>query len=224
MLRACARTDCYSSRRDQRHCSQPTASPGWQRFEVHNPFGLSTLRDFSFVTFDELTAEDFFRHAVTSVVQPHSIWDIKPWKFCSGGLKTEKRRSAVKGSAYRPRSWFASPLIFPFLLSQRGTTQRDERAFGPQGVPHWFLVSTLSEVELSPNCVRDLFCPAEHTQLQPKFAPLARRKHLQCTAITFCPPAQGAASLQARDREQNDLHRSSSIERIREIHRIAPSR
>ena len=32
--------------------------------------GLSTPRDFSFVTFDELTAEDFFRPAVTSVVQP----------------------------------------------------------------------------------------------------------------------------------------------------------
>jgi DNA-binding LacI/PurR family transcriptional regulator len=31
---------------------------------------LSTPKDFSFVTFDELTAEDFFRPAVTSVVQP----------------------------------------------------------------------------------------------------------------------------------------------------------
>lgn len=32
--------------------------------------GLSTPRDFSFVTFDELTAEDFFRPGITSVVQP----------------------------------------------------------------------------------------------------------------------------------------------------------
>lgn len=32
--------------------------------------GLSTPKDFSFVTFDEITAEDFFRPGVTSVVQP----------------------------------------------------------------------------------------------------------------------------------------------------------
>lgn len=32
--------------------------------------GLSTPKDFSFVTFDELTAEDFFRPGITSVVQP----------------------------------------------------------------------------------------------------------------------------------------------------------
>jgi DNA-binding LacI/PurR family transcriptional regulator len=32
--------------------------------------GLSTPKDFSFVMFDELTAEDFFRPGVTSVVQP----------------------------------------------------------------------------------------------------------------------------------------------------------
>jgi DNA-binding LacI/PurR family transcriptional regulator len=32
--------------------------------------GLSTPKDFSFVTFDEVTAEDFFRPGVTSVVQP----------------------------------------------------------------------------------------------------------------------------------------------------------
>ncbi len=32
--------------------------------------GLSTPRDFSFVTFDELIAEDFFRPGITSVVQP----------------------------------------------------------------------------------------------------------------------------------------------------------
>src|ERR1700761_2851094 len=32
--------------------------------------GLSTPKDFSFVTFDELNAEDFFRPGVTSVVQP----------------------------------------------------------------------------------------------------------------------------------------------------------
>ncbi len=32
--------------------------------------GLSTPRDFAFVTFDEITAEDFFRPAITSVVQP----------------------------------------------------------------------------------------------------------------------------------------------------------
>jgi DNA-binding LacI/PurR family transcriptional regulator len=32
--------------------------------------GLSTPKDFSFVTFDEVTAEEFFRPGVTSVVQP----------------------------------------------------------------------------------------------------------------------------------------------------------
>ncbi len=32
--------------------------------------GLRTPRDFSFVTFDELTAEEFFRPGITSVVQP----------------------------------------------------------------------------------------------------------------------------------------------------------
>jgi DNA-binding LacI/PurR family transcriptional regulator len=32
--------------------------------------GLSTPKDFAFVTFDEITAEDFFRPAITSVVQP----------------------------------------------------------------------------------------------------------------------------------------------------------
>lgn len=32
--------------------------------------GLSTPRDFSFVTFDEITAEDFFRPGITSIVQP----------------------------------------------------------------------------------------------------------------------------------------------------------
>jgi DNA-binding LacI/PurR family transcriptional regulator len=32
--------------------------------------GLSTPKDFSFITFDELTAEDFFRPGITSVVQP----------------------------------------------------------------------------------------------------------------------------------------------------------
>ena len=32
--------------------------------------GLSTPRDFSFATFDELTAEDFFRPGITSVIQP----------------------------------------------------------------------------------------------------------------------------------------------------------
>jgi DNA-binding LacI/PurR family transcriptional regulator len=32
--------------------------------------GLRTPKDFSFVTFDEVTAEDFFRPGVTSVVQP----------------------------------------------------------------------------------------------------------------------------------------------------------
>jgi LacI family transcriptional regulator len=32
--------------------------------------GLSTPKDFAFVTFDEITAEDFFRPGVTSVVQP----------------------------------------------------------------------------------------------------------------------------------------------------------
>jgi DNA-binding LacI/PurR family transcriptional regulator len=32
--------------------------------------GLSTPKDFSFVTFDEITAEDFFRPGITSVVQP----------------------------------------------------------------------------------------------------------------------------------------------------------
>jgi DNA-binding LacI/PurR family transcriptional regulator len=32
--------------------------------------GLSTPKDFSFVTFDEVNAEDFFRPGVTSVVQP----------------------------------------------------------------------------------------------------------------------------------------------------------
>lgn len=32
--------------------------------------GLSTPRDFSFVTFDEVTAEDFFQPGITSVVQP----------------------------------------------------------------------------------------------------------------------------------------------------------
>jgi DNA-binding LacI/PurR family transcriptional regulator len=31
---------------------------------------LSTPKDFSFVTFDELTAEDFFRPGISSVVQP----------------------------------------------------------------------------------------------------------------------------------------------------------
>lgn len=32
--------------------------------------GLSTPKDFAFVTFDEITAEDFFRPGITSVVQP----------------------------------------------------------------------------------------------------------------------------------------------------------
>ena len=32
--------------------------------------GLSTPRDFSFATFDELTAEDFFKPGITSVIQP----------------------------------------------------------------------------------------------------------------------------------------------------------
>ncbi len=32
--------------------------------------GLSTPKDFSFITFDEITAEDFFRPGITSVVQP----------------------------------------------------------------------------------------------------------------------------------------------------------
>jgi DNA-binding LacI/PurR family transcriptional regulator len=32
--------------------------------------GLSTPKDFSFTTFDEITAEDFFRPGITSVVQP----------------------------------------------------------------------------------------------------------------------------------------------------------
>ncbi|CAN5549318.1 LacI family DNA-binding transcriptional regulator [soil metagenome] len=32
--------------------------------------GLSTPRDFSFVTFDELTAEDFFKPGISSVIQP----------------------------------------------------------------------------------------------------------------------------------------------------------
>jgi DNA-binding LacI/PurR family transcriptional regulator len=32
--------------------------------------GLSTPKDFSFVTFDEITAEDFFKPGITSVVQP----------------------------------------------------------------------------------------------------------------------------------------------------------
>jgi DNA-binding LacI/PurR family transcriptional regulator len=32
--------------------------------------GLSTPQDFAFVTFDEITAEDFFRPGITSVVQP----------------------------------------------------------------------------------------------------------------------------------------------------------
>src|SRR5258708_29580682 len=36
--------------------------------------GLSTPEDIAFVTFDELTAEDVFRPAITSVVQPaHEI-------------------------------------------------------------------------------------------------------------------------------------------------------
>ena len=32
--------------------------------------GLSTPHDFSFATFDELTAEDFFKPGITSVIQP----------------------------------------------------------------------------------------------------------------------------------------------------------
>jgi DNA-binding LacI/PurR family transcriptional regulator len=32
--------------------------------------GLSTPKDFAFATFDELTSEDFFRPAISSVVQP----------------------------------------------------------------------------------------------------------------------------------------------------------
>ncbi|HEU4634830.1 MAG TPA: substrate-binding domain-containing protein, partial [Edaphobacter sp.] len=32
--------------------------------------GLSTPRDFAFVTFDEITAEDFFQPGISSVVQP----------------------------------------------------------------------------------------------------------------------------------------------------------
>lgn len=32
--------------------------------------GLSTPKDFAFITFDEITAEDFFRPGITSVVQP----------------------------------------------------------------------------------------------------------------------------------------------------------
>jgi DNA-binding LacI/PurR family transcriptional regulator len=57
--------------------------------------GLSTPKDFSFVTFDELTAEDFFRPGVTSVVQP---------TFDMGYRAVEVLlRRIEKGEAKKPR-------------------------------------------------------------------------------------------------------------------------
>jgi len=48
-------------------------------------------------------------------------------------------------------------------------------------------------IQLTSNCVRHLFCPVEHSQLELEFTPLPRRQHLQCAAITFCPAAEGPA-------------------------------
>jgi DNA-binding LacI/PurR family transcriptional regulator len=57
--------------------------------------GLSTPKDFAFVTFDELTAEDFFRPSITSVVQP---------TFDMGHRAVEVLlRRIEKGEAKKPR-------------------------------------------------------------------------------------------------------------------------
>jgi DNA-binding LacI/PurR family transcriptional regulator len=57
--------------------------------------GLSTPKDFAFVTFDELTAEDFFRPGITSVVQP---------TFDMGHRAVEVLlRRIEKGEAKKPR-------------------------------------------------------------------------------------------------------------------------
>jgi DNA-binding LacI/PurR family transcriptional regulator len=57
--------------------------------------GLSTPKDFSFVTFDELTAEDFFRPGISSVVQP---------TFDMGHRAIEVLlRRIEKGEARKPR-------------------------------------------------------------------------------------------------------------------------
>ncbi len=57
--------------------------------------GMSTPKDFSFVTFDELTSEEFFRPGITSVVQP---------TFDMGYQAVEVLlRRIEKGEAKKPR-------------------------------------------------------------------------------------------------------------------------
>jgi LacI family transcriptional regulator len=86
--------------------------------------GLSTPKDFSFVTFDEVTAEDFFRPGITSVVQP---------TFDMGHRAVEVLlRRIEKGEAKKPRERVRLPATLsvressstPCVTQAKGTRRR----------------------------------------------------------------------------------------------------
>lgn len=59
--------------------------------------GLSTPKDFAFITFDEITAEDFFRPGITSVVQPTFDMGYRAIEVLLGRIeKGDGRRQRVR--------------------------------------------------------------------------------------------------------------------------------
>jgi DNA-binding LacI/PurR family transcriptional regulator len=80
--------------------------------------GMRTPKDFSFVTFDELTSEEFFRPGVTSVVQPtfdmgYQAVEVLLRRIEKGGSKKAARKSPLSGHASRFENPPALPLLFP---------------------------------------------------------------------------------------------------------------
>jgi DNA-binding LacI/PurR family transcriptional regulator len=88
--------------------------------------GLSTPKDFSFVTFDELTAEDFFRPGITSVVQPtfemgHRAVEVLLRRIEKG--ETKKTRERVRLPAtLMVRESSSTSCIMPAVRRRRRRT------------------------------------------------------------------------------------------------------
>jgi DNA-binding LacI/PurR family transcriptional regulator len=93
--------------------------------------GLSTPKDFAFVTFDELTAEDFFRPGITSVVQPtfdmgHRAVDVLLWRIEKGEAKKPRERVRLPATL-TVRESSSTPCIAP---AQRAKNRKSGRGSG----------------------------------------------------------------------------------------------
>jgi DNA-binding LacI/PurR family transcriptional regulator len=89
--------------------------------------GLSTPKDFSFVTFDEVTAEDFFRPGITSVVQPTFDMGYQAVEVLLKRRSEESaRKSPATSDAHSPRFFKKSILHCP----------KEGPCLEPKSVPH----------------------------------------------------------------------------------------